>query len=94
MSQLLQRLEEISARQDDYKKSFLAKPKSEIADAASKSASVMDSVNIRGKHSEEMANMISSVQVAFEQLADRVYRNKRRMDDLEQYSKSNFLILH
>ena len=67
---------------------------SKIADAASESVSVVDSVNIQRTHLEEMANMISSVQVAAEQLADRVYHNERRMDDLEQYSRSNCLILH
>ena len=67
---------------------------SKIADAASESVSVVDSVNIQGKHLEEITNMISSVQVAVEQLADRVYHNDRRMDDLEQYSRSNCLILH
>ena len=94
VSQLLQRLEEISAKQDEYQKLFLARPMSKIADAASESVSVVDSVNIQGKHLEEMANMIFSVQVAVEQLADRVYHNERRMDDLEQYSRSNCLILH
>ena len=38
--------------------------------------------------------MISSVQVAVEQLADRVYHYERRIDELEQYSRSNCLILH
>ena len=65
---------------------------SKIANAASESVSVVDSVNIQGKHLEKMANMISLVQVAVEQLADQVYHNERRMD--EQYSRSNCLILH
>ena len=93
VSQLLQRLEEISAKQDKYQKLFLARPMSKIADAASEFVSVVDSVNIQAKHLEEMANMVSSMQVAVEQFADRVYYNGRRMDDLEQYSSSNCLIL-
>ena len=92
VSQLLQRLEKISAKQDEYQKLFLARPMSKIANAASESVSVVDSVNIQGKHLEKMANMISLVQVVVEQLADQVYHKERRMD--EQYSRSNCLILH
>ena len=38
--------------------------------------------------------MISSVRSAVDEIAARVYANERRYDDLEQYSRSNCIILH
>ena len=38
--------------------------------------------------------MISSVRSAVDEIAARVYANERRYDDLEQYTRSNCLILH
>ena len=38
--------------------------------------------------------MISSVRSAVDEIAARLYANERRYDDLEQYSRSNCLILH
>ena len=38
--------------------------------------------------------MISSVEVSVRELAHKVSINERRIDDLEQYSRSNCLIMH
>ena len=41
-----------------------------------------------------MSQMIASVKVTIDQLVDQLYENERRLYDLEQYSRSNCLILH
>ena len=89
LSQVFKKLDEISKRQDEYQKIYLDS-KNRITAAES----ISDTVTIQGKHLDEMSQMIASVKVTIDQLADQLYENERRLDDLEQYSRSNCLILH
>ena len=81
-------MDEISKRQDEYQKIYLDS-KNRITAAES----VSDTVTVQGKHLDEMSQVIASVKVTIDQLGDQFYENERRLDDLQQYSRSNCLIL-
>ena len=55
---------------------------------------VSESVDLQGRHFHELAEMITSVRCAVDQIAAQVQKNIKRLDDMEQYGRSNCLILH
>lgn len=81
----LQKLEEIKERQDKYEFIYLEN-KNKTNDA--------ETVAVQGQHLAELSQMIASIKVSLDQIADQVFDNEKKIDDLEQYSRSNCLILH
>ena len=61
---------------------------------SSVSASLLDATSAQGLLLDDLNKMVSTLKISVEQLADQVYQNERHLDDLEQYSRSNCLILH
>ena len=90
IEKLMQRLDEISSRQEEYQNKFLG----EKDKTAAASDIVSESVDLLGRQLQELAEMITSVRCAVDQIAAQVQENKRRLDDMEQYGRSNCLILH
>ena len=87
---LMQRLDEISSRQEEYQNKFL----DEKDKTAAVSDIVSESFDLQGRQLQELAEMITSVRCAVDQIAAQVQENERRFDDMEQYGRSNCLILH
>ena len=90
MKQIWEALKKVSDKLEEYKKLYL---KNQEQDTAA-SNSFAETIDVQGKHLEEVSEMISSIEVTVRELAHKVSINVRRIDDLEQYSRSNFLILH
>ena len=90
LKQIWEALKKVSDKQEEYKKLYL---KNQEQDTAA-SNSFAGTIDVQGKHLEEVSEMISSIEVTVRELAHKVSINERRIDDLEQYSRSNCLILH
>ena len=90
IEKLMQRLDEISSRQEEYQNKFLG----DKDKTAAASDIVSESVDLQGRQLHELAEMITSVRCAVDQIAAQVQENERRLDDMEQYGRSNCLILH
>ena len=90
LKQIWEALKKVSDKQEEYKKLYL---KNQEQDTAA-SNSFAGTIDVQGKHLEEVSEMISSIEVTVRELAHKVSINERRIDDLEQYSRSNGLILH
>ena len=90
IEKLMQRLDEMSSRQEEYHNKFLG----EKDKTAAASDIVSESVDLQGRQLQELAEMITSVRCAVDQIAAQVQENERRLDDKEQYGRSNCLILH
>ena len=90
IEKLMQRLDEISSRQEEYQNKFLG----DKDKTAAASDFVSESVDLQGRQLHELAEMITSVRCAVDQIAAQVQENERRLDDMEQYGRSNCLILH
>ena len=84
----MQKLDEIS-RQEEYQNKFLV-DKNKTAAA---SDIVSEYVNLQGRQLQELAEMITSVRCAVDQIVAQVQENERRLDDMEQYGRSNCLSL-
>ena len=90
IEKLMQRLDEISSTQKEYQNKFLGeKDKTVVA-----SDVVSESVDLQGWQLHELAEMITSERCAVDQMAAQVQENERRLDDMEQYGRSNCLIFH
>ena len=85
----MQRLDEIS-RQEEYRNKFLG----EMDKTAAASDIVSESVDLQGRQLQELAEIITSVRCAVNQIAAQVEENERRLDGMEQHGRSNCLILH
>lgn len=81
----LKKLDEIKERQDKYETIYL--------DSKNKSNDA-ETVAVQGQHLAELSQMIATMKASLDQIADQVFYNERKIDDLEQYSRSNCLILH
>ena len=90
LKQIWEALKKVSDKQEEYKKLYL---KNQEPDTAA-SNSFAGTIDVQGKHLEEVSEMMSSIEVTVRELAHKVSINERRIDDLEQYSCSNCLILY
>ena len=86
----MQRLDEISSRQKEYQNNFFG----DKDKTAAASDIVSESVDLQGRQLHELAETIASVRCAVDQIAAQVQENERRLDEMEQYGRSNCLILH
>ena len=89
LKQIWEALKKVSDKQEEYKKLYL---KNQEQDTAASNC-FAGTIDVQGKHLEEVSEMISSIEVTVRELAHKVSINERRVDDLEQYSRSNCLIL-
>ena len=90
IEKLMQRSHEISSRQEEYQNKFLG----DKDKTAAASDIVSECVDLQGTQLHELAEMITSVRCAVDQIAAHVQENERRLDDMEQYDRSNCLTLH
>lgn len=86
-------LKEVSEKQSEYEKMYIAIKANEDQIAAPESTIVGD-VSAQGMHLQDISNIIANIKVSVEELQDRMYIVERKTDELEQYSRSNCLILH
>ena len=87
-----QELKSIKEAQTRYEKKYIQKPFSAAAAAA---ASVSGSVEINQEGQlNSIRKAIENMDDIVRKLEENVWKNSRRIDDLEQYSRRNCLILH
>ena len=89
LSKIMDALKEVSEKQDDYKKLYLASKRQNSAVEL-----CTGSVDAQGKFLDEVSEMISIIKGTVESISEKVQQNEKKIDDLEQYSRSNCLILH
>ena len=94
MEEVLKKLNEVTKRQDEYSKLYLSNSCDVKSTDSTGPVSVSEPTSAQGLMLEDLNKMVSQLKVFVEQLADQVYENERKLDDLEQYSRSNCLILH
>ena len=91
---VLEKLAKIEHKQDEYQSNFLNSPSvNENADA---SAFVSCTSSGKGHKEllEELTQSITGIKATIKDLAKQIEEKEKRMDDLEQYGRSNCLILH
>jgi len=91
ISKIYQSLEEIIKKQSEYENLYL---QTSAAANLSVCENAGDAVIAQGKHLQEISDLITTIQVSVESLSEKVGKNERWLDSLEQYSRSNCLILH
>ena len=85
-----QKLKSIKEAQTKYEKDYIQKPS-----AAAAAASVSGSVKINQEGQlKSIRKAIENMDDILKKLETNVWKNSRRIDDLEQYSRRNYLILH
>ena len=62
--------------------------------ATASNSSVSNAVDAQGVQLQEISDMIATIKATVDQLATHVNQNERNIDALEQYGRSNCLILH
>ena len=94
LADVMKRLDDASKRQDEYSKQYLSNLCNTRPTDSSVPASFSDSTSAQGLLLDDLNKMIATLKILDELLADQVYQNQRRLDDLEQCSRSNCLIQH
>ena len=94
LAEVMKKLDEVSKRQDEYNNHYLSNSYNTRLTDSSVSASFSDATGAQGLLLDDLNKMVATLKISVEQLADQVYQNQRHLDDLEQYSRSNCLILH
>ena len=85
-----QELKSIKEAQTRYEKEYIQKPS-----AAAAASSVSDSVERNQKRQlNSIRKAIEKMDDIVRKLEEDIWKNSRRIDDLEQYSRRNCLILH
>ena len=90
-SKIMKDLRQVSDRQEEYRKMYIA---NQEQNSAAKCVSVSDSLNAQGRFLTDISEMISLIKVTVEDISKKVKENEKKIDDLQQYSRSNCLILH
>ena len=93
LAEVMKKLDEVSKRQDEYNNQYLSNSYNTRPTDSSVAASFSDATSAQGLLLDDLNNMVATLKISVEQLADQVYQNHRHLDDLEQYSRSNRLIL-
>ena len=93
---VLEKLAKIEHKQDEYQSNFLNS--SSVNENADASAFVSGTGTSSGKGQkellEELSQSITEIKAKIKDLAKQIEEKEKRMDDLEQYGRSNCLILH
>lgn len=89
LNEVMDKLNEVMKRQDEYQNLYL---NSKCKPSTNENISGID--NSQKQHLDEMTSLISNLKIAIDQLAKKVTQNEIQLDNLEQYSRSNCLILH
>ena len=85
---------EVPKHQDEYNKQYLSNSCNTRVTDSSVPASFSDATSAQGLLLDDLNKMVATLKILVVQLADQVYQNQRHLDDLEQYSRRNCLILH
>ena len=62
--------------------------------SAAECVSVSDSLHAQGRFLTDISEMISLIKVTVEDISKKVKENEKKINDLQQHSRSNCLILH
>ena len=91
---VLEKLAKIEHKQDEYQSNFLNS--SSVNENADASAFVSGTSGDKGQKEllEELSQSITAIKATIKDLAKQIQEKEKRMDDLEQYGRSNCLILH
>ena len=89
----MKKLDKVSKHQDEYNNQYLSNSYNTRLSDSSVPASFSDATSAQGLLLDDLNKMVATLKISVEQLADQVYQNQRHLDDLEQYSRSNCLIL-
>ena len=87
---VLEKLAKIEHKQDEYQSNFLNS--SSVNEKADASAFVSGTSS--GKGQKELSQLITAIKATIKDLARQIEEKEKRLDDLEQYGRSNCLILH
>ena len=89
-----EKLEHVIKMQKTYEKNFLnSKNKQEQSTASGDKFSAGGSQK-QTEQLKQMGNLIASIKMAVNEMTEKIYQHEKRIDGLEQYSRSNCLILH
>ena len=94
LAEVMKKLDKVLKRQDEYNNQYVFNSYSTWPRDSSVPASFSDATSAQGLLLDDLNKMVATLKILVEQLADQVYQNQRHLDDLEQYSRSNCLILH
>ena len=91
---VLEKLAKIEQKQVEYKSNFLNS--SAVNENADAPAFVSDTSSGKGQKEllEELSQSINVIKATTKNLAKQIEKKEKRMDDLEQYGRSNCFILH
>ena len=89
LDSIIAEIKSIKNTQKRYEEQFLSKSNN----AAAGGNFVADATDQR-QHLEKMEASIQNLEKMVEELATTVRDNEKKIDDIEQYSRRNFLILH
>ena len=91
---VLEKLAKIEHKQDEYQSNFSRS--SGVNENADAPAFVSGTSSGKGQKEllEELLQSITAIKTTIKDLAKQIEEKEKRMDDLEQYGKSNCLILH
>lgn len=97
LTKIQETLEKVSAKQNEYEKLYLTKNYAGINAQEQVTASnsiIAGDVGAQGHHLQEISDLIAKIKAEVNSLSDKMDKIERKADDLEQYSRSNCLILH
>ena len=94
LEEVMKTLDEVSKHQDEYNNQYLFNSRCTKPTDSSVSTSLSEATSAQGLLLDDLNKMVATLKISVEPLADQVYQNERHLDDLEQYSRSNCLILH
>ena len=94
LAKVMKKLDEVSKRQNEYNNQYLSNSYNTRPTNSSVPASFSVATSAQGLLLDDLNKMVATLKISVEQLADQMYQNQRHLDDLEQYSRSNCLILH
>ena len=90
LEEIMKKLEVVTKKQDKYEKLFL-KNKQDIAGTSFTGKTTRSD---QQEKLEELSTLIDSIKDEIERLAKAMEKQEQDLDDLEQYGRSNCLILH
>lgn len=98
LANIWESLQKVMEKQSEYEKNYsefrAASTAVNLKSDTAEKFSIAGDVSAQGSHLQEMSDLIGEIKAKLESLESRVNKNERAMDALEQYSRSNCLILH
>ena len=92
LAEEMKMLDEVPKRQNEYNKQYLSNSCNIGLTDSSVPTSFSDAT--QGLLLDDLNKTVATLKILVKYLADQVYQNQRHMDDLEQLSGGNCLILH